>query len=92
MYVIVEYTVTAKTSSNYLLPSLEDQIRFNLFYNQICGIGRVTERMLKAIGVTTCRDLYNERATLNLLFSPTSSHHFLRICLGIGSADVHSQM
>ena len=56
---------------------------------QISGIGKVTEKMLNALEVTTCRDLYEQRAVLHLLFSQTSSQSFLRICLGISSAEVH---
>lgn len=58
-------------------------------YLQISGIGKVTERMLNALKVTTCGDLYQQRAVLHLLFSQTSSTHFLRVCSGLGSIQVH---
>ena len=45
--------------------------------------------MLNALGITTCRDLYEQRATLLLLFSKVSSQFFLQICLGVGSSDIH---
>ena len=48
----------------------------------------MTERMLNALNITTCQDLYDERALLHLLFSQISSHHFLRVCLGLGSTEV----
>ena len=48
----------------------------------------MTERMLNALGVMTCADLYQKRAILHLLFSPVSMQSFLCICLGIGSAKV----
>ncbi len=57
---------------------------------QICGIGKVTERMLQELGVTTCHHLYEQRANLNLLFSPTTSQQFLRIAMAIGDTNVHS--
>ena len=55
---------------------------------QVPGIGKVTERMLNALEVTTCGDLYERRALLFLLFSSVSFQHFLRVCLGMGSTDV----
>ena len=45
--------------------------------------------MLNALGITTCRDLYDQRATLLLLFSKVSSQFFFQICLGVGSSDIH---
>ena len=56
--------------------------------SQVPGIGKVTERMLNALDVTTCGDLYKRRALLLLLFSAVSFQHFLRVCLGMGSTDV----
>ena len=41
--------------------------------------------MLKALGIITCTELYQQRALLSLLFSETSWHHFLHISLGLGS-------
>ena len=52
----------------------------------------MTERMLNALGVTTCGDLYKERAILHLLFSQVSMQSFLCICLGIGSVEVYRYM
>jgi DNA polymerase kappa len=58
---------------------------------KISGIGKVTESMLNALSVTMCRDLYQQRAVLQLLFSQSSSSHFLRVCLGLGSTHVHRE-
>uniref|UniRef100_A0A8D0HIY9 DNA polymerase kappa n=1 Tax=Sphenodon punctatus TaxID=8508 RepID=A0A8D0HIY9_SPHPU len=52
---------------------------------KIPGIGKVTEKMLKALGIETCTELYQQRAMLSLLFSETSWHNFLDISLGLGS-------
>ena len=49
----------------------------------------MTERMLNALGVSTCADLYKERALIHLFFSRISVQTFLCVCLGIGSAEVH---
>eukprot|EP00057_Strongylocentrotus_purpuratus_P005362 XP_003730788.1 PREDICTED: DNA polymerase kappa [Strongylocentrotus purpuratus] len=44
--------------------------------------------MLSALGIQTCTDLYQQRALSYLLFSQTSSSHFLHISLGLGSTHV----
>jgi len=41
--------------------------------------------MLKALGIVTCSELYQQRALLSLLFSEASWHNFLDISLGLGS-------
>ena len=40
--------------------------------------------MLRAVGVSTCKDLFERRGELRLLFSEISHASFLRIALGIG--------
>lgn len=55
---------------------------------QICGIGKVTEKMLNALDITLCRHLYEKRDILHLLFSQTSSDFFLAVSLGLGSVTV----
>ena len=49
----------------------------------------MTERMLNALEIMTCADLYQKRAILRILFTPVSVQSFLCICLGIGSAEVY---
>lgn len=55
------------------------------FFFQVPGIGKVTEKMLRALGIVTCSELYQQRALLSLLFSEASWHNFLEISLGLGS-------
>ncbi|XP_063309695.1 DNA polymerase kappa isoform X1 [Pelobates fuscus] len=55
---------------------------------KVPGIGKVTEKMLKALGVVTCADLYQQRALLSLLFSETAWQNFLHIAMGLGSTHV----
>lgn len=55
---------------------------------KVSGIGKVTEKMLMALGIVTCTELYQQRALLSLLFSETSWHYFLHIALGLGSTDL----
>ncbi|XP_062984010.1 DNA polymerase kappa isoform X2 [Elgaria multicarinata webbii] len=52
---------------------------------KVPGIGKVTEKMLKALGIVTCTELYQQRALISLLFSETSWRNFLEISLGLGS-------
>ncbi|XP_060082744.1 DNA polymerase kappa-like [Ylistrum balloti] len=55
---------------------------------KISGIGKVSEKMLNALNISTCSDLYNQRALLYHLYSPISFNYFMRICVGIGSVNV----
>ncbi|KAF3821765.1 hypothetical protein GH733_009807, partial [Mirounga leonina] len=70
-----------------ILPSRQAVMDFikDLPIRKVSGIGKVTEKMLKALGIITCTELYQQRALLSLLFSETSWHHFLHISLGLGS-------
>ncbi|XP_056314342.1 DNA polymerase kappa [Danio aesculapii] len=52
---------------------------------KVSGVGKVTEKMLAALGIVTCSQLGQQVALLSLLFSGTSWHHFLHISLGLGS-------
>ncbi|XP_008417080.1 DNA polymerase kappa [Poecilia reticulata] len=55
---------------------------------KVCGIGKVSEKMLNALGITTCSDLSRQMALLSLLFSETSWHHFIQISLGLSSTHI----
>ncbi|XP_059830514.1 DNA polymerase kappa isoform X2 [Hypanus sabinus] len=55
----------------------------NLPIRKVPGIGKVTEKMLNALGITTCTELYQQRALLSLLFHESTWHHFLQISLGL---------
>ncbi|XP_075864234.1 DNA polymerase kappa isoform X2 [Microcebus murinus] len=70
-----------------ILPNRQAVMDFikDLPIRKVSGIGKVTEKMLKALGIITCTDLYQQRALLSLLFSETSWHYFLDISLGLGS-------
>ncbi|XP_062873695.1 DNA polymerase kappa [Trichomycterus rosablanca] len=60
----------------------------NLPVRKVSGIGKVTEKMLAALDIITCSHLGQRMATLSLLFSETSWHHFLQISLGLGSTRI----
>ncbi|XP_023366709.1 DNA polymerase kappa isoform X1 [Otolemur garnettii] len=70
-----------------ILPNREAVMDFikDLPIRKVSGVGKVTEKMLKALGIITCTELYQQRALLSLLFPETSWHYFLHISLGLGS-------
>ncbi|XP_060057034.1 DNA polymerase kappa isoform X4 [Erinaceus europaeus] len=70
-----------------ILPDRQAVMDFikDLPIRKVSGIGKVTEKMLGALGIVTCTELYQQRALLSLLFSETSWHYFLHVSLGLGS-------
>ena len=70
----------------YLKPNLDDIMDFvrSLPIRKISGIGRVSEQMLKALGIETCEDLYTKRDLLYLLHSPISFRFLIEVSLGLG--------
>lgn len=59
---------------------------------QIPGVGRVTERVLEALGVIKCGDIYARRAILYKLLSPISFQFMLRNYLGLGSTSFSAEV
>nr|XP_053768492.1 DNA polymerase kappa isoform X3 [Desmodus rotundus] len=92
---IAPNTMLAKVCSDKNKPNGQYQILPNrqavmdfikdLPLRKVSGIGKVTEKMLKALGIITCTELYEQRALLSLLFSETSWRYFLQISMGLGS-------
>ncbi|XP_051038968.1 DNA polymerase kappa isoform X2 [Phodopus roborovskii] len=80
-----------KPNGQYQIPpsrkAVMDFIK-DLPIRKVSGIGKVTEKMLMALGIVTCMELYQQRALLSLLFSETSWHYFLHIALGLGSTNL----
>ncbi|XP_028661523.2 DNA polymerase kappa isoform X1 [Erpetoichthys calabaricus] len=77
-----------KPNGQYKIPNNQQAVMDfikDLPIRKVPGIGKVTEKMLKALGITTCSELRQQGALLSLLFSETSWHHFLQISLGLGS-------
>ncbi|CDH50289.1 dna-directed polymerase kappa [Lichtheimia corymbifera JMRC:FSU:9682] len=80
-----------KPNGQYYLPNDINAIRDfikDLSIRKIPGIGRVTERILSALGVSTCSDVYERRAVLYRLLSPVAFKSLLRSHLGMGSTSV----
>ncbi|KAG2188881.1 hypothetical protein INT44_004021 [Umbelopsis vinacea] len=77
----------------YLKSELADIQEFinPLSIRKIPGVGRVTERVLNALNVNTCKDIYPQRAMLYKLLSDISFKFLLRAHLGIGSTSVDSE-
>ena len=71
------------SSSPSIFPSL------SLLLNQISGVGKVTEKTLASLGITTCKELYEKRGILPIAFSKVSCDFFFRVSLGIGSFSVN---
>ncbi|GCB64789.1 hypothetical protein scyTo_0007585, partial [Scyliorhinus torazame] len=75
-----------KPNGQYRIPAdsiaVMDFIK-NLPIRKVPGIGKVTEKLLNALGITTCTELYQQGALLSLLFSESSWYHFLEISLGL---------
>ncbi|XP_076015925.1 DNA polymerase kappa isoform X2 [Genypterus blacodes] len=77
-----------KPNGQYLLPSTREAVMDFiqiLPVRKVCGIGKVSEKLLKALGVSSCSDLGQQMAMLSLLFSETAWHHFMQVSLGLGS-------
>ncbi|XP_075871261.1 DNA polymerase kappa isoform X2 [Nelusetta ayraudi] len=80
-----------KPNGQYRLPSTRDAVMEfvqDLPVRKVCGIGKVSEKMLNALDVTTCSHLGQKMALLSLLFSETAWHHFAEVSLGLGSVYV----
>ncbi|CAE1249588.1 POLK [Acanthosepion pharaonis] len=71
----------------YSREAIEEFMR-DLPIRKVCGIGKVTEKMLRALDIITCSHLYKQRGLLHILYSESSFEHFMRVFLGIGSTRV----
>ncbi|XP_020506606.2 DNA polymerase kappa isoform X1 [Labrus bergylta] len=77
-----------KPNGQYRLPPTREAVMDfiqNLPVRKVCGIGKVSEKMLSALGVSSCSDLSQQMGLLSLMFSETAWHHFMQVSLGLGS-------
>ncbi|XP_055080391.1 DNA polymerase kappa [Periophthalmus magnuspinnatus] len=77
-----------KPNGQYRLPPTRDAVMdfiHNLPVRKVPGIGKVSEKMLKALGIYNCFDLGQQMVLLSLLFSETAWHHFIELSLGLSS-------
>ncbi|KAB8336741.1 hypothetical protein FH972_021050 [Carpinus fangiana] len=88
----------AKICSNYNKPNGQfriapDRVTIMSFMRDLStrkvnGIGRVFERELDAIGVKTCGDIHEHRASLTKLFGEKMFQFLVAVYLGLGKTDI----
>ncbi|XP_071104269.1 DNA polymerase kappa-like [Haliotis cracherodii] len=73
-----------------ILPNRQEVMDFirALPIRKISGIGKVSETMLRSLGVVNCQDLFEKRGLLFHLYSTVAFNHFMHICLAIGATTV----
>ncbi|KAJ3891077.1 DNA/RNA polymerase [Lentinula edodes] len=77
-----------KPNGQFHLPPDSQTIKdfmVNLPVRKVPGIGRVHERMLESIGVTTCGDIFTQRVSIALLDKEFGLRFMLQTYLGIAS-------
>ncbi|XP_068560066.1 DNA polymerase kappa isoform X2 [Cebidichthys violaceus] len=77
-----------KPNGQYRLPSTREAVMDfvqNLPVRKVSGIGKVSEKMLNALGISSCSHLGQQMELLSLLFSETAWHHLMQVSLGLGS-------
>ncbi|KAF8844303.1 DNA/RNA polymerase [Paxillus ammoniavirescens] len=80
-----------KPNGQFHLPVDRDSIKafmHGLSIRKVPGVGRVHERLLDAVGIKTCGDIYTHRATLYLMDKQFGLKFLLRTFLGIASNTV----
>lgn len=80
-----------KPNGYYWLPSNRDSIiefMKKLPVRKVPGIGKVTERLLQAVGITTCGEIMPNMATLFGIFPYASADFFVRAALGLATKRV----
>lgn len=81
-----------KPNGQFMLPGLSyDQIQefvSKIDIRKIPGIGPVQEKVLKAFNLKTCKDLWDHRDLIYILFEnkPSTIDFYLRVSLGLGSS------
>ena len=53
---------------------------------KVPGVGQATEKMLAALGCSSCGDVLQHRAIVCAVMSPSASDFLTAACVGIGSA------
>lgn len=80
-----------KPDGQFLLPATRSaalDFMHSLPIRKVPGVGRVTERMLQALGVETCGDIWRLRVRIALVLGDASLEWLLRYHLGIASSVV----
>lgn len=77
-----------KPDGQYIVPPCRGAVAEfmrGLQTRKVGGIGKVTEKTLVALGITTCDQLLPNKLLLYRAFSPTSFVFFVRVALGVDS-------
>ncbi|KAG2153707.1 IMS-domain-containing protein, partial [Suillus bovinus] len=77
-----------KPNGQYHLPFDCTSIKafmYDLSIRKVPGVGRVNERLLEALGIKTCGDIFKHRATLQLMDKQFGLVFLLRTYLGVAS-------
>ncbi|KAG2359987.1 hypothetical protein BDR07DRAFT_175802 [Suillus spraguei] len=77
-----------KPNGQYRLPFERTSIKafmHDLSIRKVPGVGRVNERLLEALGIKTCGDIFKHRATLQLMDKQFGLIFLLRTYLGVAS-------
>merc|ERR1719462_925453 len=59
-----------------------------LSIRKVGGVGNVSEQLLNAIGVFTCKDIFEKRAEIKLLFSEISFEFYMEVSQGLGATSI----
>jgi nucleotidyltransferase/DNA polymerase involved in DNA repair len=81
-------TDKVKPNGQAILPSSRDKILDlvkDLPVRRWGGVGRVTEQLLAALGITKCAELHERRTELRLLWKDATFDFLLRAGMGIGA-------
>jgi len=54
---------------------------------KVPGVGRVTDKILHAFGITTVQELYEQRALVQFLFQPATARNLLHASMGCSTSD-----
>ncbi|GAX23658.1 DNA polymerase kappa [Fistulifera solaris] len=79
-----------KPNGQCLVASDQDSIREFLYpmaTRKVSGIGRVTEKLLRAFDIHTVEHMYEQRALIQQLFTPVQANFLLQASVGCSSSD-----
>jgi len=80
-----------KPNGQFLVAAKEETILDfvqQLSIRKIGGVGNVSEQLLNAIGVFTCKDIFEKRAEIKLLFSEISFEFYMEVSQGLGATSI----
>ena len=79
-----------KPNGQCLVASDQDSVRdflYPLATRKVSGIGRVTEKFLRAFDINTVEQMYEQRALVKQIFTPAQANFLLRASVGCSSSD-----